>query len=59
MKQKTSRKKTNKYPIVGPVKYAKPTPLSGEFEKTGKPIIPSNKYKPTVAKANFISKTYT
>ena len=34
-----------KYPIVGPTKYAQPIPRSGEFEKTGKPIIPSNKYK--------------
>ena len=32
-----------KYPIVGPVKYTKPTPFSGEPEKTGKPIIPSNR----------------
>ena len=40
-----------KYPIVGPVKYTKPIPLSGELENTGKPNIPSNKYKLTVARA--------
>ena len=38
-----------KYPIVGPVKYKSPTPFSGEFENTGKPKIPSNKYNPIVA----------
>ena len=35
-----------KYPIVGPIKYKIPTPFSGEFENTGKPTIPSNKYNP-------------
>ena len=37
--------------MVGPVKYVKPIPLSGELEKTGRPKIPSNKYKLTVDKA--------
>ena len=32
-----------KYPIVAPVKYNKPTPFSGVPEKTGKPMIPSNR----------------
>ena len=31
--------------------YIRHIPLSGEFEKTGKPKIPSNKYNPTVASA--------
>ena len=31
------------------MKYNSPTPFSGEFENTGKPKIPSNKYNPIVA----------
>ena len=37
--------------MVGPVKYTKPIPLSGELEKTGKPNIPSKRYKLIVARA--------
>ena len=33
----------NRYPIVGPTKYTIPKPFSGVPEKTGNPIIPSNK----------------
>ena len=46
--KKQAIKNPIKYPIVGPVKYKSPTPFSGEFENTGKPTIPSNKYNPTV-----------
>ena len=46
-------KKPIKYPIVGPIKYTKPIPFSGELENTGKPSIPSIKYSPTVARANL------
>ena len=31
-------------------------PLSGVLENTGNPIIPSNKYKPTVANATLYPK---
>ena len=51
--KKTANKKPIKYPIVGPVKYIKPTPFSGVPEKTGKPKIPSKRYKVTVAIPNF------
>ena len=47
--KKQADKNPIKYPIVGPVKYKNPTPFSGEFENTGKPTIPSNKYNPTAA----------
>ena len=47
--KKQAVKNPIKYPIVGPVKYKSPTPFSGEFENTGKPTIPSNKYNPIVA----------
>ncbi len=47
--KKQAVKNPIKYPIVGPVKYKIPTPLSGEFENTGKPTIPSNKYNPIEA----------
>ena len=47
--KKQANQKPIKYPIVGPVKYTKPTPLSGELENTGKPTSPSIKYKVTVA----------
>ena len=43
--KKLAVKKPIKYPMVGPVKYNNPIPFSGEFEKTGKPNIPSNKYQ--------------
>ncbi len=48
--KKQAEKKPIKYPMVGPVKYDIPIPLSGEFEKTGKPAIPSIMYKAIVAK---------
>ena len=44
--------------MVGPVKYKKPIPFSGVPEKIGNPIIPSNKYKETVAKPNFQPNQY-
>ncbi len=46
---KVANKKPIRYPIVGPVKYTRPMPFSGEFEKTGNPNIPSKRYSPTIA----------
>ena len=40
---KAANKNPIKYPIVGPVKYANPTPFSGELENTGIPNKPSSK----------------
>ena len=41
--KKEAKIKPIKYHIVAPVKYNKPTPFSGVPEKTGKPMIPSNR----------------
>ena len=41
--KKVATKKPKRYPMVGPVKYIRPIPFSGELEKTGSPIIPSNR----------------
>jgi len=39
--------------MVGPAKYMKPTPFSGVPANTGRPKIPSSKYKLTVSKPIF------